>query len=252
MARFGIKEVAEVIFYELLDTGKIGKPSLFFDSLKVSNLENTADQVFAEGGRGGSQIIGWDYKRKSVFKMTDSLLSDQSLSMLAGNDIVTGTQEIHDRSVETAVTSATTGKTEADLGVTPLPGSYTVYKTNDGKIHGTEVTGVTISGTKIVMDNVSVPVGTQVIVYYSWTSAATATMVNISSDKFPKYYYVVAKGLVRDEITGKDNSIQLTMPKVKLQSGFNLTMDAANVSTFDFNLDVFKDATNSMVQIVRF
>lgn len=41
--RFGIKEVADVIFYEINEDGSKGKEVLWLDTLKVSNLEFTAE-----------------------------------------------------------------------------------------------------------------------------------------------------------------------------------------------------------------
>jgi hypothetical protein len=41
--RYGIKEVADVTFYELDSNGKACAPVLFLDTLKVSTIEQTAE-----------------------------------------------------------------------------------------------------------------------------------------------------------------------------------------------------------------
>ena len=46
--KFGIKEVADVTFTSL----DSGNKTLTFDTLKVSNLEFTAEEAFARGGKG--------------------------------------------------------------------------------------------------------------------------------------------------------------------------------------------------------
>lgn len=48
MAKFGVKEVMDVTFY---DTAT-GAPALYLDTLKLSSLENKADESFARGGKG--------------------------------------------------------------------------------------------------------------------------------------------------------------------------------------------------------
>lgn len=52
--RFGIKEVANVYFQALSDEGNIktGDIVLYLDTLKVSTVETTAQNVSATGGWG--------------------------------------------------------------------------------------------------------------------------------------------------------------------------------------------------------
>nr|DAP98934.1 MAG TPA: structural protein [Caudoviricetes sp.] len=52
--RFGIKEVANVYFQALSDEGSIktGDIVLYLDTLKVSTVETTAQNVSATGGWG--------------------------------------------------------------------------------------------------------------------------------------------------------------------------------------------------------
>lgn len=50
--RYGIKEVADVTFYEINDDGTPGAPVLYLDTLKVSTIEQTAEQAEARGGKG--------------------------------------------------------------------------------------------------------------------------------------------------------------------------------------------------------
>ena len=49
--RYGIKEVADVTFYELNANGTPGAPVLYLDTLKVSTVETTAENVSAQGGQ---------------------------------------------------------------------------------------------------------------------------------------------------------------------------------------------------------
>ena len=60
LERYGIKEVADVTFYEITSTGGIGAPVLYLDTLKVSTIEQTADEAEARGGKGNPPLIIWD------------------------------------------------------------------------------------------------------------------------------------------------------------------------------------------------
>ena len=50
--RYGIKEVADVTFYNINNDGTPGAPVLYLDTLKVSTIEQTADNTSARGGKG--------------------------------------------------------------------------------------------------------------------------------------------------------------------------------------------------------
>ena len=58
--RYGIKEVADVMFYDIKEDGTIGIPVLYLDTLKVSTIEQTAETVDARGGKGNPKLITWD------------------------------------------------------------------------------------------------------------------------------------------------------------------------------------------------
>ena len=55
LEKYGIKEVADVMLYEI---GKETEtPVLYLDTLKVSTIEQTAENVSARGGKGNPESI---------------------------------------------------------------------------------------------------------------------------------------------------------------------------------------------------
>lgn len=86
ITRFGIKEVADVAFYKLDANGKpTGTPVMVFDTLKVSNIEFTAEQAEARGGKGNAPLIIWDYGREVTLTIEDALLSMETLAIMFEN-----------------------------------------------------------------------------------------------------------------------------------------------------------------------
>ena len=86
ITRFGIKEVADVAFYALGTDGKpTGAPVMVFDTLKVSNIEFTAEQTEARGGKGNAPLIIWDYGREITLTIEDALLSMETLALMFEN-----------------------------------------------------------------------------------------------------------------------------------------------------------------------
>ena len=101
--RFGIKEVADVHFYTVDPTVEsladaitkyaAAVPVISFDTLKVSNIESTAENSEARGGKGNAALISWDYGREVTVTIEDALMSMETLTMLfeGGLDSVDGT-----------------------------------------------------------------------------------------------------------------------------------------------------------------
>lgn len=100
--RFGIKEVADVAFYALNDKGlPTGDPVLVFDTLKVSNIEFTAEQAEARGGKGNAPLIIWDYGREINVTLEDALLSMETLGLMFENSKAAGSDGIIEISANT-------------------------------------------------------------------------------------------------------------------------------------------------------
>lgn len=124
--KFGIKEVADVGFYTVgkVSVGEGGaitaeeKPVLTFDTLKVSNIESTAEQTEARGGKGNAPLIIWDYGREVTLTLEDALLSMDCLERM-----------FNDGSAEDGVITINANK---------FPGTYAVV----GKTYARDIDGV--------------------------------------------------------------------------------------------------------------
>ena len=94
---FGIKEVADVAFYpagsiDIDESGNIvaitgtdipeATPLMILDTLKVSTIEQTAEQTEAKGGKGNAPLIIWDYGREVTISLQDAVMSVKALSMM--------------------------------------------------------------------------------------------------------------------------------------------------------------------------
>ena len=84
--RYGIKEVADVTFYKLNNDGSRGAPVLFLDTLKISNIEQTAENSSAKGGKGNADLVMWDHSKEINVTLEDALFSMKSLGVMCGLD----------------------------------------------------------------------------------------------------------------------------------------------------------------------
>lgn len=133
--KFGIKEVADVAFYNQGDvkydksTGEVttvsGKePVLLFTTLKTSGLEFTGETTEARGGKGNAVLMSWDHSREATLTLEDALLSAKSLATMLSNDQATLAGE----------------NTVISINANGFPGTYTVVgktfaRGTDGKDH---------------------------------------------------------------------------------------------------------------------
>ena len=131
--RYGIKEVADVTFYELDGTtGQPTNPALYLDTLKVSTIEQTAENTEARGGKGNAPLIMWDYGKEITVTLEDALFSAKSMAIMFGNGKVKtlgGDQYIMktEQFVATATTLPTAG--------TDASGWKYQYEGPDGKLY---------------------------------------------------------------------------------------------------------------------
>lgn len=209
----------------------------------MSNIENASESAEATGGKGNSPLVSWDYGRTATLTMQDALLSDQSLAMLAGTEVVQGDDVPNITRYEVVIA----GEGGAITPTHEAIGEVTAYDNTSGVLGETlEVAGetgnLTVTGANA---------GDRIALFYESEADEGSTLVTFQSDKFPSIYRVVGTSLVRDT-DGVDHPFQFRIPRAKLQSGFTFTMDPENVSTFDFNLQVLVDqGTKQLYDIIR-
>lgn len=247
MAKYGVKEVADITVFDLLT----GKPVLFLDTLKMTSIENKADSSYARGGKGNPKLLGWDYNREATVKMQDALMSMKSMALLTGNEVVSGAKTIQKREQLVAVAGGT-GKTKVTPAKTPLANSVLAYEKDD-ELFASPLTATVTAG-DITFDAADVAVGNIVVVFYSYQSDTTAQTITISADKFPAYVKIVGDTVVRNSVTGKDEAFQIVIHKAKIEPTFTLEFKAdGDPTVFDMNLDVFRrDEDTEMIELIKY
>lgn len=91
--QYGIKEVADVCLYAIeLDENddEVYVPVMYLDTLKISSVEETAEQTSARGGLGNPELIIWDYGKEITVTLEDALYTPASQGMTWGGKF--GTQ----------------------------------------------------------------------------------------------------------------------------------------------------------------
>ena len=230
--RYGIKEVADVTFYELDENGAPKHPVLYLDTLKVSTIEQTAEEAEARGGKGNPPLIIWDYGKEITVTLEDALFSVKSMAIMFGDG--------------TADELTTITKTLTFTGSTP----HSQYTFPGGKT--VTITSSTIyDATGSVVPSGSLKANTTY--FQTFDLNVTGSSIEISAQTFPGTYYVTGDTYARSEITGKDELFQIIIPKARVQSENTITLEAeGDPSVFNMNLRVMRPADGVMMKLVKY
>lgn len=225
-------------------------PVLFLDTLKVSTIEQTAEQTAATGGKGNAQLIVWDYGKEITLTLEDALYSPASMSAMLGsyegNDFTKGVKETKriDR----------TEKCFAKRSfIVPAGNSKGVPSEGETTAQAVYIDPNTMQpyqdGTPIAEDEM----------FLKWTRSVAygdnslGHTIEISADKFPGTYKVVGDTFARNKTTGEDQRFQFVVPQAKMTSEQTITLEAEGDPTvFNLNLTVLRPDDGVMVKLIQY
>ena len=245
--RYGIKEVADVVFYDLDATGAPRYPVLYLDTLKVSTIEQSAEEADARGGKGNAALISWDYGKEINVTLEDALFSAKSMAIMFGNGTVeeyTGEEAYIMKTEQFIATEAVNVPAEG----TSAAGWAAKYTGPDGKLYlkknpkfydaTGEVVTTFVKNTKY---------------FCSFDLVVDGAIIEVSANTFPGTYYVTGDTYARSETTGKDEFFQFIIPKAKVQSENTITLEAeGDPSVFNMSLKVLRPADGKMMKLVKY
>jgi len=243
--QYAIREVAVATFYDI----KTGKAKVQLTNLKSSGIENAGEIVYAKGGRGNPQIVGFSGNRTAKIALQDAVFTNEVLAMMTGNEIKTGVVPVYQREVLKAVTDKIT------LSHTPAVTDtvISVYKSLPDGSHGIEYTKTSsatpsageykVTGKEISFKTGELTTDEEVIVYYQAKTDSNAKTITVSSDKFAGSYKLVLDVLVKDVYTKQDYAAQIVAENVKLEDGWKIeAKPEGDPSVFDIPVQILKPA----------
>lgn len=261
--RYGVKEVSNVTFEALADGRKgsaeegvkKGDIVLYLDTLKVSTIEQTAENTEARGGWGNPSLIMWDYGKEINLNLEDALMSMESLRLMMGGKITeastTEKVEVRRTAQFIATDKSLPTKLEDDYGVEVDSGNVTEYSwvnLSTGKRGQVTTEAVLADGSFVAGDKIRI----------FWTEERDgsanneAVQITISPSTFPGTYKIYGDTLIRNE-DGQDSPFQFVINRAKVMSEVTLTMEAeGDPSTFSMTIRVLRDANNEMMKLIKY
>lgn len=236
LEKYGIKEVADVMFYEIASNGGPGAPVLYLDTLKVSTIEQTAEEAEARGGKGNPSLIVWDYGKEITVSLEDALFSAKSMAIMFGNGAVDSTL------TQITKTIQFTGSTVPTKFEGPQGKEYAVPTAG---VSYYDATGSTVATGSMTSDGA----------YFATFQMPIkgVSVIEISANSYPGTYYVTGDTYSRKESSGVDEFFQFIIPKAKIQSENTITLEAeGDPSVFNMNLRVLRPADGKMMKLVKY
>lgn len=225
-------------------------PVLFLDTLKVSTLEQTAEQTAATGGKGNAQLIIWDYGKEITLTLQDALYSPASMSAMLGsykgNDFTKGVKETNriDRTEKCVAKRSFIVPAGNSNGV-PSEGDLTA-----------QAVYIDLATMQPYQDGAPIAEGE---VYLKWTRSiaygdnSLGNTIEISAENFPGTYKVVGDTFARNKTTGEDQRFQFVIPQAKMSSEQTITLEAEGEPTvFDMTLTVLRPDDGVMVKLIQY
>ena len=257
--KYGIKEVADVTFYDTATNA----PILFLDTLKVSTIEQTAEQVSARGGKGNPELIVWDYGKEITLNLEDALFSPQSMNLMLGgmngsvlnNDLVNGnTINTLTRMIKYETPNITP---TSEVGQDGIP------KADTWNIGQTWYNPTTMQKIQNHTDLVAV-LKENKYAYCEKTYSdsgvksgegktgsvgnVSGKYIEITAANFPGTYRIVGETYARSQKTGKDEFFQFEIPQAKMGAENTITLEAeGDPSVFNMTMKVLRPESGPMI-----
>ena len=274
--KYAIKEVADVMFYELDSKGAPSAPVLYLDTLKTSTLSQSSEVVDARGGKGNVKILSWDTNKELTIEMEDAVYSAKSLGIMFGGDmkVYGDKQEVLKTlrySLETVKESGNDFLTFDIAGNQLYIAKTLVSAFSYQKTDGTEVSDpVPMAAATVNWTTGKNTGGTQAIDFITFdlldcTSAAEArtsangvinggVTIDIGAEFNSNTYYITGDTYARNVASGKDEFLQFIIPKGKVSAeDVSLTMEAdGDPATFSMTVQCLKSESGSMVKLVKY
>ena len=222
LARYGIKEVADVTFYKLLQGGAVGAPVLYLDTLKVSTTEQTAENTSARGGKGNAELVMWDYGKEITVTLEDALFSAKSMAIMYGVDPDEDTVDFKslDKIRKTVPLSAI-DVSGTDAIVSTAAGDIKIP--TEVKFYDSKAKEVTAEGATA---KAKYEAAKATASYATFDIDIEGQEIVISAEKFPGTYYVTGDTYARSEDTGEDEFFQFINLKADLHSYVTVNREA--------------------------
>lgn len=251
-----------VTFYKLDSNGVPMYPVLFLDTLKVSTIEQTAENTEARGGKGNAALISWDYNKEINVTLEDALFSAKSMAIMFGNGLVksyNGEKAWIMKTEQFTVTGTAITVTELKAnGASFWSKTYVgpdgrVYNKVNPKFYKDNINATKRDDSEAKNMNDSETLELNTTYFCTYDLKVAGSVIEVSANSFPGTYYITGDTYARSEASGTDEFFQFIIPRAKVTSENTITLEAeGDPSVFNMNLRVLRPADGVMMKLVKY
>jgi hypothetical protein len=238
--QIGIKEVLNLQVFNYTTGANV----FYADYASNTSIEHAAERLDLRGGQGNYKLLSFDHTKNAMMKCELPLVDLEFIALLTGKALNTGAVAVPKREVLTSSGATPT----ITLAATPIAGTLKIYALSGNRDVGTEQTAGTpsstqnaysISGAVVTLNATSGVAGSQFIVTYNYTSAATVRTSIFTADKFPGYFRITGEGLVTDQVDGNTYTVKFDLKKCKPQNNFTVSMSGTEATKLNITFDLY-------------
>lgn len=251
--------VCDVTLYDLVTK----YPVMYFDTLKVTNLEGSAEVTEIQGGKGNSTLASVSHTKAINVQFDDAIMTMSSLALLTGGELREGTNDNKIVMVESELVKVADGATKLVLSRKPRMGSYVyIAQMIDGILStatrldeavSTDSNEVSLDGFHNYKEDGTIGEAT-FRVFYEYemgfpTQAEELTEITVLADKFAGTYRFIGDTLLFNQYTGSNDVFQIEIPRLNLDSSFSINLSAATEAVvFSFKGKALRDDEGQMIK----
>lgn len=251
--------VCDVTLYDLVTK----YPVMYFDTLKVTTLEGTAEVTDIQGGKGNATLASVSHSKAINVQFDDAIMTMSSLAVLTGGELREGTDEDKIVMLESELVHVADGETKIELSRKARKGSY-VYiaemingilstATRTEKALAAESNEIKFTDFHNYKED-SIVGDATFRVFYEYemgfpTKTEELTEITVLADKFAGTYKFIGDTLLFNQYTGLNDIFQIEIPKLKLDSSFSFNLNAATEAVvFSFKGKALRDDEGQMIK----
>lgn len=258
--KYAAVTVCDVTLYDLVTK----YPVMYFDTLKITNLEGSAETTDIQGGQGNATLASVSHSKTVNVQFDDAIMTMSSLAVLTGGELREGTNDNKIIMPNTEIIKVADGATSIKLSRKARKGSYVyIAQLIDGVLSTATRSEDALEAEtdEISLENAffhnykedSKPGDATFRVFYEYefgypTKEEELTELTVLADKFAGTYRFIGDTLLFNQYTGVNDIFQIEIPKLKLDGAFTINLNAATEAVvFSFKGKALRDDEGRMV-----
>ncbi len=247
---------ADVVLYDLV----CGNPVAKFDTLKLSTVEQTADNNDVQGGKGNPILARIASNRQVNLTIQDAVMSMAYLAVVTGGEVINS-------ETDSAIRIQYNEKIKADAnGLTlrhAMPAGTTLWLAEvsngiiserkaryDAPKSEADVQVIALTDAQWRPSDYTITAGKEYQVFYNYDikDANEAKELTVFSDIFAKTYRFVGDTELYNTSTGRHDALQIEVPRFALDNSYTFELNAdGTAAVFDMNGTALADDEKRLI-----